>query len=846
MSIKELRENRSRNLSRYYVVNSRKEKIKFFLTEEYKIGNFYSIPNDVIDMENPEDVRKLEFLRKEFLSKMDNEIVIPAGLFDFTKEDERKLLIENIWEKINSGAEVDLSYVPNGLFTDENKAEYELMVLQIIKNKIIKKHKDENGLTADFEISESEISSYRQEFEDRKRTIEATKNKMLFNLKNLNINIDVMAVFDRRTNQGRFLYAYNKFLDNVLKMNVVSENNSDWLYYDEIFKDKYYDAFKKIEEEKRKQEEQEMNGFLREFYKFRKENAITNGTDGQSIELEKIKRFVLLVIRNLSKSGCLNELIKIENEKISEMNLFLPYEQTIQPITENEIINSIESLDVKKQIDVAKLYVYGRHFINKLAHNYDDLMFDDLLSNSTSEIFYRENREIEIGYISRDIYKILEIAAKKVREGNENSEEVNEFKNIMSKLIKPPKKFDKVADNYIGMYRSGKKTESEIIHMIEELIKNSQEQYKFTSYSVQSFSDYRYKCIEDLIKLKKDYYENSKNQKGNDRIALESFEGFFSRILDKTINKENYLDFETKDEKRNLIDEIEAFIQGVEDSNTLVNPKEVLRSIVHKMEVRDEIYAAKQFFTECLLEINSKKPGLIRLELGSDNANSKNAAGVFNVMLPRYTQIFGGHYMKEEFDSSDYKIGNLPIVNQSVAMLFGNGSYDPQSLSVMVPIMEELTDEQVDSFKKLIQTIDVIESGRTVTDDEKISYFAFDRLSKIKNESPKFYETLKVRFSLGAGLDVYENRYGIKPKFELNTVQKRLASFILSELDSGTTMEEILSSYGNVNEEIISYVIEKQKEKRFFANPTNEVLVELNRVENATLGKAEDKKEREE
>ena len=239
MSIKELRENRSRNLSRYYVVNSRKEKIKFFLTEEYKIGNFYSIPDDVFDMENPEDVLKLEFLRKEFLSKMDNEIVIPAGLFDFTKEDERKLLIENIWKKINSGAEVDLSYVPNGLFTDENKAEYELMVLQIIKNKIIKKHNNENGLTADFEISELEISSYRQEFEDRKRTIEATKNKMLFNLKKLNINTDVMAVFDRRTNQGRFLYAYNKFLDNVLKMNAVSENNSLLLYYDEILKDKY-------------------------------------------------------------------------------------------------------------------------------------------------------------------------------------------------------------------------------------------------------------------------------------------------------------------------------------------------------------------------------------------------------------------------------------------------------------------------------------------------------------------------------------------------------------------------------------------------------------------------------
>ena len=160
--------------------------------------------------------------------------------------------------------------------------------------------------------------------------------------------------------------------------------------------------------------------------------------------------------------------------------------------------------------------------------------------------------------------------------------------------------------------------------------------------------------------------------------------------------------------------------------------------------------------------------------------------------------------------------------------------------------MKELTDEQVDSFKRLIQTIDVIESGKTVTDDEKNSYFAFDRLSKVKSESPKFYETLKVRFSLGAGLDVYENRYGIKPKLELNTVQKRLASFILSELDSGTTMEEILSSYGNVNEEIISYVIEKQKEKIFFVNPTDEVYAEIDKVEKAAIGKAEDKKEREE
>ena len=264
------KEKRLRHLSKYYKFKSREEKIKFFLVEEYKLGNFYSIPDDVFDMENPEDVRKFEFLRKCFLLNKKDGQVIPAGLFDLKQDDERKELLENIWNKINSRVEVDLSYVPNGLFTHENEDEYELMVLQIIKNKIIKKYKDENGLTDDFEISESEIESYRQEFEDRKRKVKAAEIKISLKDRRFDVEDKIPVRVGRGKDNGISFFAwFNKDLDEVSKVNAAAEANDDWLLYDKTFNIKYLKAFKKTEDDVRKKDVQEMNQFLRGFYRFK-------------------------------------------------------------------------------------------------------------------------------------------------------------------------------------------------------------------------------------------------------------------------------------------------------------------------------------------------------------------------------------------------------------------------------------------------------------------------------------------------------------------------------------------------------------------------------------------------
>ena len=111
----EIKEKRIRNLhfSNFIKDISQRDKLKHALLEEYKKGNFYSVPSKLFRQDDPKDMVELKRLRRIYLASEVYGQAIPEGLFDLEKPEERNLLFRNFAQKLNAGISIDFSFIPD-------------------------------------------------------------------------------------------------------------------------------------------------------------------------------------------------------------------------------------------------------------------------------------------------------------------------------------------------------------------------------------------------------------------------------------------------------------------------------------------------------------------------------------------------------------------------------------------------------------------------------------------------------------------------------------------------------------------------------------------------------------
>ena len=201
----------------------------------------------------------------------------------------------------------------------------------------------------------------------------------------MSLNSESLVQKLRTINIKKFFY----FVEEYRKRNPGNLYTDYGGLFIELYKDRYEGDFQDIERSYKKFANDELelmlnytiNGQRIDLLLSKPESLDEMNVEGKE-NFDKQKEFVIAILKNLSKTGCLKDLIFSENKNIRQMNNFFSDENKIPLIKEDDIFKQIVDLDFGNVEDRAKLVVFARTYANKLAHNYDDYIIMNIEANS--------------------------------------------------------------------------------------------------------------------------------------------------------------------------------------------------------------------------------------------------------------------------------------------------------------------------------------------------------------------------------------------------------------------------------------------------------------------------------
>ncbi|MBQ7410463.1 MAG: hypothetical protein IJW20_03670 [Clostridia bacterium] len=191
---------------------------------------------------------------------------------------------------------------------------------------------------------------------------------------NMPLTSDALVQNLRSLNIKKFTY----FVGEYKKRNPGNAYTDYGQLFIELYRDRYEDDFQAIERDYEKFANDELELMLNYSVNGQEIDLLLRSpdTEEERIEAEDVfdrqKKFLTAILKNLSKTGCLKDLVFSENKNIKQMNKFLSDSNKIATITEDDIYNQITNLNFETEEDRVKLVVFARTYANKLAHNYDD------------------------------------------------------------------------------------------------------------------------------------------------------------------------------------------------------------------------------------------------------------------------------------------------------------------------------------------------------------------------------------------------------------------------------------------------------------------------------------------
>lgn len=496
----------------------------------------------------------------------------------------------------------------------------------------------------------------------------------------------------------------------------------------------------------------------------------------QSLLMHEIqKEFLIDVIRALSYSGELSKMISTENGLIDLENEYFKYRDggsILSRVTENDILQYIEALDMTSFEDIIEMMKLSRHYVNKLVKNLFEHIAVDLFEEAEiidmsrlleEEIQKREELEelkikltkysiviedkdekgfreqLEKNNIFNNIDKILEILK---RENDRENIEI-ELENlgiidkiIIDKIVKIKINFikDKLL-NDISIVVSSERNIGTILHCIEKkkidnilgMSQIKKELDKIIEKKDKCFEACEFKIIAPIQKYWKKFDGILEDVGKNGGGLTMSFTDMVRSLLNqKEIEVDSIVNFTNKklmpEEKREFVKKIQDFINELKETINIIKNEycsekfdtKFLR-MIEQLEFLQALYGIKQYYTNIFLRNLSSQKNIL-IEKAPEQSEERQR-GAIDLFFDGEQQIFGGHYKETDISIESEEIVSLSEINAEVSNLLN--SNDNNFLKTYI-LRRRLTEEQIKGFQELAKTVIYIEYILSVNEETKI------------------------------------------------------------------------------------------------------------------------------
>ena len=756
---------------------------KKLLEIEYSKGNFYVIPEGLYNNDVPEDVKMLNDLRECFLYQNPRStIIFPEGLFEsvrflkqfievlqknnkkgpkaLQKEKQRKLRafeeitnlvthqkempIEKIAEKKNERliifrnrfANEKIEEFANSYetildvehFGRENKKawnEEPAIIFERQKEKLIELVKLLSRVGCLQELMQAEnknieiINLYLAKA-DSQPIVKVSEKYLLEQIRNLDMqkkeHVAIMQVYSLVL-LNKLLHNYEEYLNSTIYFNILDDS------------------------------------------KFRA--AIENYDNNYNKDV--IRKFESYLRNEISEQDIIQALKPINSIHDPEIYLTDLVEASFKRAFENdEIIMGIGELPLgSKQLkDTSKFQTYYK----KIIENYIDISLDGTKKENKK---FKKDRSKLIQKIKADKKKIVQslelegnLSKKLIKEIKEIDEELwfNQIRSVAESIIRKDfeetlEKLDRTRVEDIRKYIAPTRSRTSVLFskiQFSKDIKDELEEVRkqYLKLKIKQNFSYLFKEVfaEDKFNEENDVenreqVEVQNNVQDSEQDGVQTIEANQSEDQDENINVNIPEEF---------MNHVKDCINSIQ-SNGIIKDAKFLIQVADIIETKNQLNEVTKILLKQILQTERKYVYFQNNTILGNSQKDVKTAGTINILLNNHIQIFGGHYLSNEFEYSSEEVQGFDIIPQEASLGFkaNNGL----NLRVSVP-MRYIDSFQKRAFRDLSIIMDDIDNETSVHVSINLISL-YNELRDFKLDHPNEYQALKITCLLGSGVKYY-------------------------------------------------------------------------------------------
>lgn len=722
---------------------------KKILEIEYSKGNFYAIPEGLFNNDVQEDVKILNNLREFFLyQNPKSAIIFPEGLFENVRF--LKQFIEVLQKNNKKGSKVLQKEKQRKLkkfdeITNLVTHQKEMPIAKIAEKKgerlVTFRNRFENEKVEEFVESYKNVLDIEYFSKEDKKIwkeeptilFEKQKEKLLELVKNLsrigslqeliqteNKNIDIINSYLAKAESQPIIKVSEKYLleqirnldmqkpEHVVIMQVYSLALVNKLLhsYEEYLNSTIYNN-------------------IVDDNKFRK--AIDN-YDKNCVE-EMKKQFESYLRNEISEQAIIEVLKSVNSIHSPEIYLTDLIEACFKnAFNSNEFVMGMGELPLGKKLlkETRKFETYYK----KLIESYIDISLD--------------GTQVGAKNLKKDRSKLIE----KIRNDKEKLVQALEIEgNVPKNLIKEIKEIDvevwvnqikSVAENAImkDFVENLEKIDRTRLNDIRKYIAPTRSRVSVLFSKMQFIKDIK----DELEEVRKQYLKFQKTE-----IDC-AFADLFKVVFEENkVDEENNLDVPEE-----LIKIVKSCINTIK-SYGIIDDEKFLIKVSDILDTKDKLNDFTKILLKQIMKAERKYVYFQNNAILGDQKDEVKIAGSINILINNHIQVFGGHYLSNEFEYTNEEIQNFDTIPHEASSGFkaNNGL----NLRVSVP-MRYIDTFQKRSFRNLAIIMDDIDNETSV--HVSINHISlYNELRDFKLDSPNEYQALKITCLLGCGVKYY-------------------------------------------------------------------------------------------
>lgn len=721
---------------------------KNLLEIEYGKGNFYAIPDGLYNKEIPEDMKRINILREYFLyQNPKSSIMFPEGLFDSLKH--IWLQIEVMQKNAKKNSKVLEKEKLRKLRVFENMTDFvthqkEMPIEKLAEKKIGRLTNSRNRFSSenilDFADSYKNILDTEHLSKEDKKILatepnifyEKQQQKLIELVKLLsrvgclqeliqteNKNIDIINYYLAKVEAQPIVKVSEKYLlEQIRNLDMLKkENIAVMQVYSIVLLNKLANNY-----------EEYLKSII--YFNIVDDNKFRNAIESCDTKHNEsiIKQFDSYLRNETSEEDILRVLKQVNSIDDPEIYLTDVIEERFkQAFESNELIMGLGELPLgNKQLkDTHKFKTYYK----KLIENYIDISLDGMKKPTPK---FQKDRNKLIEKIKVDKEKLIEDLSN---EGNVSKKLIQEIKAINEEVLF--NQIRTIAENAIkrDFAEAIEKIDRSRFDDIRKYIIPARNRISIQFSKIQFVQD----CIDELEEFRKKY----------NRIKTAKINGTFYDLINFVCNSEVQVE-ELQEDELNLVTEIRNYINNLKVTGIIKNTS-FLTEVAKGFEAKSKFNEPnKQLLQQLLLTDRKYVYFQNNTILGNQQPEVKRA-GTVNILLNNHAQVFGGHYLSNDFEYSNAKIQSLDGIPQEVSNGFkaNNGL----NLRVSVP-MRHIDTFQKRAFRDLyIIMYDIDNETSTHVSLNLISLY--NELRDFKLDHLRQYQALKITCLLGSSVKYY-------------------------------------------------------------------------------------------